>query len=111
MNTNDPQAEYGKREPLLSDDEAAELAWKAYEGSNSPELSGYAIRDWYEAKIRQVIVVEPLLSINEISEASYSARNRTGNFHDGFAYGAKWACDFYEAKIASGELIVANNLK
>lgn len=48
MNTNDPQAPYGKpteRAPLLSDDEFTDVIGHA--GSQS----GILVRDWYEAKI------------------------------------------------------------
>ena len=64
MNTNDPLAEYGKREPLLGE----------YE--EPPYFSRYD-------------------------------EDSAGAFYDG----VNFARDFYEAKIASGELIVANNLK
>jgi hypothetical protein len=35
--------------PLLSDDEAGNIAWDAYKVSSSPELGGIAVRDHYES--------------------------------------------------------------
>ena len=48
MNTNDPKAPYGdKREPLLSDGEAGQMAIDA----DTRRLGGIAVNDWWKAKI------------------------------------------------------------
>lgn len=52
----------------------------------------------------------PLLSVREMTEASWASRNKGGNFHDGFGHGAIWAEKAIRAKITSGELIPANEI-
>lgn len=73
-----------KREPMLNDGDAGDIAWAAYATTSSPEVGGIAVRDYYERLIDEgkLRVAEEV----EFRNNDYDCYITCSGCHDGVPY-------------------------